>query len=159
MHSDLMAISTTWVTLLWNMTYLCYKWLSACLRATNSAKNWRNSSEQVPGLKEHPVQRQKWQENTWTFVLIESYDRKSPVRHANVTETRVIEVGNLGPLSIPDPKRILVFACFALSPSQHSREILSASPDYRSLCFKSKRMGTERLKRYVVIGDNYIFLD
>lgn len=156
MHSDSMAFTTTWATLLWNMTYLCYKWLSAYLCATNSAKNWRNSSEQVPGLKEPPVQRQKWQENTWTFVLIESYDRKSPVCHANVTETRIIEVG---PLSIPDPKRILVFACSALSPPQHFREILSASPDYGLLCFKSKIIGTERLKRYVVIGDNYIFLD
>lgn len=117
--------------------YLCCKQSSAFLKTTNLAKYWRNSSEQAPGLNELLVQRQKNVQNTWTCILTKSYDRKSPVCHANVIGTRVTEVRNCHLLSIPDPKRILVFAYSALPPPQHSREILSL-PALITDCYASE---------------------
>lgn len=111
-------------------TYTPNIWVPACLP-------WTLLSTGETALNKEPQGTSSPEERGKKTLLTKSHVRKDPICHANATDTRVTDVRSPSLLSVPDPERILVFACSALLPSQGSRESLS-SPDLSRNCCASE---------------------
>ena len=138
--SDLMAITTTCSTFIWNMPIFRQQ-MFECLFVCH----------ELYGVLEEQLWKNPWPQGTYSrgrrgkkrFVLIKSYSRRCSVCHASIIETRFIYVRQSQLPPCPNPRRMLVFAYSGLPPPHYSQEVLSLPVLIMNFCTSNSREWVE----------------